>query len=413
MTLDDRPMRAFYGWRIVAACLVFATVSWSLGVFGMGVYVYALTQHAGFSLSAVSTAVTTAYVVSALLTLSIGSLTARHGARPVVLTGVVTMATGLILLAHSDRVWQLYVNFFLIGAGMSCLSTTMIGTTLAPWFEREQGRAMSSAMLGASVGGILGTPLLMAGIAAWGFAPTALIAALVAVVIVAPIAILVLIRRPQDIGQFPDGAPDTSSGGAGAVAAWTRRDAVRTRQFQTQIVAFGLGLMVQIGFLSHHVKIALPVLGPSGAAMAVSAAAIAAFAGRLLLARHIDRIEPRLAACAVLAFGAVCLFGFTLWPTPAAIMGLSIAYGITVGNVTTLAPIIIRREFGAAAFGTVFGLAAMCNQLCLAIGPAVFGLLREWSGSYAAVLQISAGLDLLAAAVILWGGRRPLTEPPR
>jgi hypothetical protein len=33
-----------------------------------------------------------------------------------------------------------------------------------------------------------------------------------------------------------------------------------TRQFNTQLVASALGLMVQIGFLCHHVSIVAPIL---------------------------------------------------------------------------------------------------------------------------------------------------------
>jgi len=47
--------------------MAFVTVSWSLGVFGMGVYVHALADSRGFSIGTVSMAVTSAYIVSALM----------------------------------------------------------------------------------------------------------------------------------------------------------------------------------------------------------------------------------------------------------------------------------------------------------------------------------------------------------
>ena len=62
----------FYGWRIVAACMLLVTVSWSLGIFGMGVYIYGLTQFQGFSITTVSAGVTAAYVLGALLSVSVG-----------------------------------------------------------------------------------------------------------------------------------------------------------------------------------------------------------------------------------------------------------------------------------------------------------------------------------------------------
>ena len=90
----------FYGWRIVAACMLFVTVSWSLGIFGMGVYIYALTSFQGFSVTTVSTAVTAAYILSALLSVSVGKTIAKNGPRLVVAVGAVAMATGVLLMPY-------------------------------------------------------------------------------------------------------------------------------------------------------------------------------------------------------------------------------------------------------------------------------------------------------------------------
>lgn len=427
----------FYGWWIVTACVVFATVCWSLGTFGMSVYVFALTELRGFPITVASSAVTLAYLVSALVMVPVGRLVSRRGPRTAVAAGAVLMAIAVAAMPHCRQAWQLYPAFLLLGLGMGCMSTNTIGTTLAPWFERHQGRAMSTAMLGASAGGIIGPPLLIAGIGTLGFAWTGAGAALVALAVIVPIALFVLKAHPREIGQWPDGASEPTPATGASIAAtrtvstartatqvdtavptgaapiadalpWRLGDAMRTHRFQTQVLAFGIGLMVQIGFMSHHVKIAVPVLGASGAVTVVSAAAIAAFVGRLLLARFADRLDPRHIGGGVLLLAAAALIGIALLPGPASLTALSIVFGSTIGNVTTLAPLVIRREFGAASFGTVFGLAATLNQLMMSLGPSLYGGLRDWLGSYAPALVLCALLDVLAAAILLWGGRQPL-----
>jgi len=400
----------FYGRWIVFACMLFVTISWSLGTFGMGVYVYALTSGGVFSISTVSTAVTTAYVTSAMLMLSVGRFISRRGSRPVVAFGALAMASAVAALPYCNQVWHLYAAFLVLGLGMACLSTNTVGSTLAPWFERFQGRAMSTAMLGASIGGMLGTPLLMGGIRAWGFHTTAAVAAAVVLTVVVPVAAFVLKRRPQDIGQLPDGMAPSPHDDAPAQAAthWDLRSATRTRQFRTHVVAFGVGLMVQVGFLSHHVPLAAPQLGAQGAATAVFAAAVAAFIGRLLLARYADDVDVRNVGAGVLLFAAASLACMAVLPGPWALMALSVAYGLTVGNVTTLAPMIIRREFGAVSFGVVFGMVATLNQLAASMGPTLFGLLRDTFGLYGPALLIGGLLNVMAAATLYWGGRRAL-----
>lgn len=394
----------FYGWRVVAACTVFATIGWSLGTFGMGVYIYALTDLQGFSISTVSTAVTSAYVISAMLMLGVGRFIARYGPRPVTTFGALALAAGVCALPYCQSPWHLYMAFITLGVGMSCLTTNMIGSTLAPWFERYQGRAMSMAMLGASIGGMIGTPLLMGGIRMWGFATTMTVAGLVAIAVVWPLTLFVVRTRPQDVGQLPDGLPVSTALNTSAPVTWTLKKALGTRQLQSQVLAFGLAFMVQVGFLSHHVSIAIPIVGVSSAAMAVFLAAVAAFMGRLLLARYADRINIRITAAGVFIFGGLALAAMSMFTGAWAFMGLSIMYGLTVGNVTTLAPMVIRKEFGAASFGAIFGFAAALNQLAMAMGPSFYGLLRDALGGYGPVLLLCAGLNVLAAVVVYWGG---------
>jgi MFS family permease len=402
--------KIFYGWWMVAACMLIATVSWSLGTFGMGVWVFALSSARGMSVTTVSSAVTLAYMTAGLMTLGVGSFAARHGSRPVVAAGAVTLGLAIATLPHCTQTWQIYAAFLALGAGMACLSTITIGTTLAPWFERFQGRAVSTAMLGASIGGMIGTPLLMGGIRAVGFDATALYAGVLVLLLMLPLAAFVLKRRPQDIGQWPDGSAEKPAGVANATVQWTRSAAFATRQFKTHVFAFGVALMVQIGFLTHHVSIAMPVLGEAGAAAAVSAAAIAAFAGRIMLARYADRIDLRLTAAGVFLLSAAALTAIALYPAPSTLMALSVIYGLTVGNITTLSPIVIRREFGAASFGMVFGLAATLTQLTMSLGPSLLGWMREATGSYGPALLLCGALDVLAAAAIVWGGRQPLMQ---
>ena len=85
---------------------------------------------------------------------------------------------------------------------------------------------------------------------------------------------------------------------------------------------------------------------------------------------------------------------------------MTFVYGFCLGQITTLSPIIVRREFGAASFGTVYGVAGTVIQLSSAFGPALYGVARDLLGSYPPVLAIAAGFELAALAVILGGGRR-------
>jgi cyanate permease len=76
-----------------------------------------------------------------------------------------------------------------------------------------------------------------------------------------------------------------------------------------------------------------------------------------------------------------------------------------------LSAIIVRREFGAAAFGPVFGVASCVIQLVTALGPGFYGLLHDSSGSYREPLLVAAAMDMIAAIVILRGRQKKQLIP--
>ena len=403
--------KVFHGWWMVAGCMAVATVAWSFGLYGPSVYLHTISQMHDWSIGLVSSALTLAFLVNASVLGFVGSAISKYGPRRVMALGAAVMASGFIAMGGISKVWHVYACFALMGLGWSCLSTTAITSSLAPWFDRHQGRAVSTAMLGASIGGMVGVPVLLALIGAFGFSSAMLMVALIVLNTVWPISFFILRRRPQDLGLHPDGIEPTDTTKASATRTWTRSTALSTTALRTVTLAFGFALMVQIGFLTHQVSLLLPSIGASATALCVTLAAVLAFIGRMLLARFSDHLDVRLIACGVLLNAAVslslgALFNDHTWGLIIAVLG----FGLSAGNITTLPPLIVRREFGAASFGAIFGIAAMLMQMMSSLGPAFFGFLYDLSGGYRLPLTLAAGLNFLAAAVIMRGRLSTIKE---
>ena len=66
-------------------------------------------------------------------------------------------------------------------------------------------------------------------------------------------------------------------------------------------------MTVQIGFITHHVALAEPLLGMQGAGWLVSATGLTAFLGRMILATIVDRVNVRLLACLIMLAQTVAL----------------------------------------------------------------------------------------------------------
>jgi len=270
-------------------------------------------------------------------------------------------------------------------------------------------RAISTALMGASIGGIVGVPALLFVIEQAGFATAVAGAGVLCLVILLPL-VLTLRARPADLGLLPDGAPRAHEmASSHAEATWTRRAAARTTIFRSVAVGFGLTFLVQVGFLTHHVAFLSPRLGDRGASLTVSATAIMAFLGRIVLARYVDRLAPRQVACGVFCVGAAALGILSVASSTVALVVASLVYGLTVGNVTTLPSIIVRREFGAVSFGAVYGLVAMIIGLSTAIGPSFYGVLFDLSGSYGLPMMMAAALNTVTSNAIA----PPIGNPSR
>ena len=399
--------KMFHGWWMVAGCLVVAVVAWSFALYGPSVYLSALSHDHHWSIGVISSALTLSFLVNASVLSFVGSTIAKYGPRPVMATGAAVMAIGLACLGQVTQLWHVYAAFACIGLGWSCLSTTSITATLAPWFDKHQGRAVSTAMLGASIGGIVGVPLLLTLIESLGFGLAMLMVALILLTTVWPISFFIMRHRPQDMGLQPDGDLTTHAQQKATARVWTRTEALQTKALRTVMLAFGLALMVQIGFLTHQVSLLLPAIGQAATAVCVTSAAVLSFGGRLLLARFSDRMDVRVIACGVLlqatlGLAVACIFADQAW---ALVVGV-LSYGMTAGNTTTLPPVIVRREFGAVSFGAVFGIAAMLIQIMSAMGPAFFGVLHDVSGSYQLPLGLAALLNIVAATVIMAGRKK-------
>ena len=326
-----------------------ALVGNALGLFGAGVYLHEVVTANGWTTSLVSGAVTLFYAVSALLLIPVGSGIKRYGPRPITALGGIALAGGVIEIGHARVPWEAYLAFLFMGIGWAGLSTTAVATILAPWFDKHQGRAVSIASLGASVGGIIGAPALLFGIARIGFASTTIAAGVFAITVVLPLAALVLRNRPQDLGLFPDGLPLGRVATTVDAPDWTLPMVLSTPALRSVMATFGIGMMVQIGFLTHQVTLLTQSVDPLVVSITVSSTAVSALAGRLALARFADEMDARVTTAVALLVAAGSLGAMGLFPVPSVLIGASVVFGLTVGNVTTLSPIIVRRCSG---FGT-------------------------------------------------------------
>lgn len=390
------------GWSVVAACGLIAACSWGLGFYGLGVYLEALHRLHGWPTSLISAAITLYYLVGALGLLIVGGILERRGPAVVMVFGSVAMGAAVVALGWLREPWQLFAVLAVMGTGWACLSLTAITSAILPWFPERSAPAVTLALTGASVGGMLFVPGLVAIGHARGFAALTAAGAAAMLVVALPLAALVVRRPSADMGGP---RPAVSCDDAGAGRAWTRREAVRTAAFWTLSLSFGLALVAQVGFIVHQLAFLEPALGRLQAALAVSATTVSALLGRVIAGTLADRTDRRVLSAAMFATQAVALAVMASSSSPATLFAASVVFGLNVGNLITLPPLIIHAEFGGRSFATVFGMTSAAIQIGVAAGPGLVGVLRDATGGYPAAMGVLAGFDVVAVVSVLWGRR--------
>jgi MFS family permease len=396
--IDETSVR-YEGWRIVVVCFLVATFGWGLGFYGQSVYLAELHRQHGWPTSLISTATTFFYLFGAVLVAFISEAVRSFGPRNCLLGGVVAMAAAAVLIGEVTAPWQLYAVNALLALGWAGTSLGVITNTLGLWFDKKRGMAISLALNGASFGGIVGVPLLVAAIGSFGFSAAMMAAAATMLVLITPV-ILIFVGRPPGHGDVAAELAVANSPSASRIRAQAFRDVA----FLTVAIAFALVLFAQVGFIVHLISFLDPVIGRERAAIAVATLTAMAMAGRVLFSTVIDRLNQRLASAISFASQTVALAIIINSRNEMVLIAACGLFGFSVGNLITLPALIVQREFDPRSFGVLISLITAINQITYAFGPGVIGLLRDASGSYALPFYGCIWIELTAAVLIMIRG---------
>ncbi len=356
-------------------------------------YLATLRSLHGWSTAQIASAVTLCYLCSAVWVVFVGDAIERWGPRRVVLPGCYVMALGVALLTTATAPWHVFAAFVVMSFGWAGMSGAAVNAMVAPWFDAQRGLAISLALNGSSCGGGFITPLLVLMIAWLGWEAGMRWALAGMLAVMTPVLWLVLRRRPEEFGLRPDREPGERPGSRWVI--------VRDVRFLTIAVPFSLGLLAQVGFLTHQLSYLGPLVGARAAAFVVSATTIAAVAGRTLTGVVIDRLDRRAVSSANLLLQAAALVWLVTAESAPAIYAGCVVYGLAVGNLITLPALIVQTDFPRADFNRIVALVVGVTYCALAFGPAILGAMRDATGSYTTSFVLCAALDVIAAGLVL------------
>lgn len=408
----------FFGIWVVRAAFILAILGWGVGFYGPPIYLAEVAQRTNWSLSFISLAVTLHFLVGALVIANLPRLYERAGLPATTVGGAILTAVGIVGWATAQEPWQLFLVAILTGAGWVTMGAVAVNTIVAVWYHKNRPTALSKAYNGASVGGVIFSPLWVALIAWMGFTGAASFVGVVVIVVVLLLASYIFTKTPENIGQSLDG--DDSNTTVSQRPERNRSETLpgsalwRNWAFITLSAGMAIGLFAQIGLLAHLFNLFSPAVGAQQMGWLMGLGTACAIGGRSIAARAVQRFGNRRSVAAVgyliQALGSATLLlsgGDSIWLITLGV----VLFGSGIGNATSIPPLVAQSDFAPEDVARVVALIVAIGQGTYAFAPAFFGLLQSDAYGGPGAMQslffaTAIGIQILAAAAYL-AYRRP------
>ena len=430
--LDWRPKTPFYyGWLVLGMSFLgtFPATGVSQVVIG-GVQGF-IVADTGWSRTQVAAAVTIGTWASGALTPLIGWLVDRHGPRWLMPLGALVAGISLYWIGEALLLWHFWIAYVL---GRAVSNPVLIGivprTVAVNFFRRNRNVALSLVSEARPLGGAIVIQIIAFIAIYYDWRTAYQYLGIMSLVMVLPL-VMVMRRRPEDIGLLPDGAkPGEAAAGSlpeaghgrrrwlssvtgAAEFDWKAGEALRTRAFWFIAVTAALGTMASsaIGFSL------VPYLIEEANLSSAQATGVLSFGTFLTIANLgwaflANRFSPRVCLMGVLVTAsATILYLFALQSAPltfAAPMafGYALIWGLAHGPVGTLEHMLLAQYFGRASYGSIVGTLGPLQTAALGLGPLLSAGARELAGNYGTLFLALVGAQLAGAFLIL------LVRPP-
>lgn len=406
--MDGGRAAPFYGWVVVAAVAMVLAVGVGITFYGVSIYLKALTEGPdGFSLNIVSVATGSFLLVSGFAGLGVASLLERFEPRTVIIAGALLSAGAVLALGQVANEVQLVTVYSVLGIGFTAMSVIPASALLTSWFTLRRPLAMSIAFAGLPIGGAALSPPIAALVESKGVDGASPWIALLLLLGVVPAALL-LKPDPRGVGSWPDGVEMTVE--AGPAEGVPLHDAVRTTWFKLVTLALALGMLSQLGALTHLYNAVSERLDASTAGAAVSVLALASLVGRAIGGWALGRVVLRVVTVALLLLQAAAIALLGIAPDLVTMLVATVLFGLTMGNMQILQPLLLAHQFGVRDFSRILARGNLFVMIGTAAGPMVVGAIHTGFGDYRLALCATALPAALAAFLMLYARRFELAR---
>ena len=419
-----RPSTPFYyGWLVLGTAALASYAATGVAQVVLGGIQNLIFEEMGWDRSVIAYAATAGTWASGLLSPFVGRLVDRHGPRWLMPIAAIVVGVCFFAIAGIEAVWQFYAAYIL---ARTIANPNLVGvvprTAAVNFFRRRRSLAIGLVSMARPVGGAINIQVisLIAQASSWRAAYRFL--GVFTILMAIPL-ILVMRRRPEDIGLRPDGDETGKAGPADGRSGsdrethphefqWRVGEAALTQAFWFVVVAESL-MILSTGALGFQSLLYLKDAGLSQVA-AAGAVSLSSLLGALTTPGWgylSDRYSPRRMLLFGLAITVVVTSLFLFTHSGGKGFFVVVLWGIASGGLNVLSHMILARYFGRASFGSITGLMGPFQYASLGLGPTVGALLFNLTGGYTWLFRYAVAA--LAVAFVFVFRAKPPRLPRR
>jgi MFS family permease len=400
--------KRFYGWWVAVATFITFGLSVGLPYYNLGFFYNYYTKspaQGGFGWSR-SEAVL-GFPLAALFTLWVGPmLVHRFSPKKLILLGTVLTFVAFTGFAHmGGSLMMYYLLFFIYTTGYIFSGPIPHQVLVSQWFKKMRGTAMGIVYVGVGLFGSLGSILVKVITERYGF-QVALQALGICVLLAWPIAIFMLKNKPEEVGQFPDGAatppPDQK---------------LEPLPFKTILRSWSFWLLTigsfcsigSIGAINFHMKFVFEDQGFTNTSQLNTIWTTAnvlilwsSIAGRLFVGWIADRASKKMVMTATYILVSITI-PILLLVTPSQpnyVYAFAALFGFGMGADYMLIPLMAAEQFGVNTLARAMAIILPTDTIGQTWFPYAIARLRESAGSYSVALTVVFALAALGAIAI-------------
>ena len=429
MSFINRPIKTpfFYGWLILAVVATGAFVATSIAGVVLGGIQYFIFEDTGWNRSSIGVAAAAGVWCSGVVAPFAGRLTDKYGPRTLMPLGAIYLGLTLFGLGWFHSLKYFYFATITARAISQPILIGVVPRTIAVnFFLKRRNTALALTGMFRPISGAIIVQIVSLFASTYGWRSAFSFLGIFSLVLSLPM-ILIIRRRPEDLGLLPDGIrheisdsnetvlpksadlePEKSRVTNYEQSSWTGREVLRTPAFW--LVA--LTVMCSITGSSAIGFSMVPYLAeeanlPASAAVGVLSLSTFLSLSNLGWGYVADKISPRWAMMiALTGSGGVILYLFLVNSIVSGYV-FGFCWGIIHSSLEVIVYMILAQYFGRVSYGVIAGSLRPFEAAGLGLGQILGPLMYDLLGNYSSMIIMSGGLQLVAACFIF------LARPPR